>query len=101
MSKMIKATKPNDIPSKPHFAIIRFKTRSFMSKGYDNEPDYSDSIAYHEYSYTLDRQTWIEEIQAIEKANSNGSRYAEKDTYAAIEVASKASIQINVIVGVK
>lgn len=107
MSIMHKATKPSDIPSKPHFAIIRFNTTSVHIPGDERSrtnpghgyPERTETYSTNEYYYTFERQTWVEEIQAIEKRNSN--RSYDKDLYAAIEVASKASVEINVVVGVK
>lgn len=105
---MHKATKPSDIPSKPHFAIIMFNTTSVHIPGDERSrtnpghgyPERTETYSTNEYYYTDDRQTWIAEIQAIEKRNNDSSRF-NKEVYAAIEVAGKASVEINVVVGVK
>lgn len=101
------ASSPSDIPEGHHFAIVLFKQSSVHIPGDERSrtnpghgyPERTETYTTNEYTFTHNRDEWVKEIQKIEKANSLGGWH--KESYAALEVANKASIKVEVVVGVK
>lgn len=104
---MKQANSPSDIPEGHHYAIILFKSESVYIPGDERSrtnpghgyPERTETYTTNEYKFTHNREEWVKEIQKIEKDNS--LRAWHKEPYAAIEVSNKASVNIEVIVGVK
>jgi hypothetical protein len=105
----MKAAKaPSDIPEGHHYAILIFKSESVHIPGDERSrtnPGHgypAETRTYNtiEYTFTHNRDEWVREIEKLEKEKAN-TRWGKADPYAAIEVASKASIETKVVVGVK
>jgi len=99
---------PGDIPEGHHYAILIFKSQSVHIPGDERSrtnpghgyPERTETYTSYEMSVTHNREEWIRAIEKLEKEKSE-ARYGREDPYAAIEVASKASIETKVVVGVK
>ena len=99
---------PNDLPEGHHYAILVFKSSSVHIPGDERSRtnpghgygERTETYTTYEYSYTHNRDEWVRQIEKLEKEKAD-TRWGKADPYAAIEVASKASIETKVIVGVK
>lgn len=105
----MKAVKgPSDIPEGHHYAILIFKSTSVHIPGDERSrtnpghgyPASTETYNSYEMSVTQNRDEWIKAIEKLEK-DKNEARYGREPPYAAIEIASKATIETKVIVGVK
>jgi hypothetical protein len=96
---------PNDIPEGHHYAILIFKSTSVYIPGDERSrtnpghgyPERTESYTTYEMSITHSRDEWVEAIQKLEKEKQD-TRFSRASPYAAIEVASKATIETKVIV---
>lgn len=79
--KQIKS--PEEIPEGHHYAILSFNGETEMSS------------VNMKYFFTHNRDEWVEEIRAREE-NRQKRWGAINNSYAAVEVAAKASITIEV-----
>lgn len=104
---MKEAKTPFDIPDGHHYAILTFtsqhvhipgdeRSRTNPGHGYPAEDRTFNST---EYTFTHNRDEWVREIQRREKEKGE-TRFGRPDPYAAIEVAAKANIKVEVVVGV-
>ncbi len=99
---------PSDVPDGHHYAILTFKSESIHIPGDERSrtnpghgyPAETRTISSIEYTFTHNRDEWVRTIEKLEKEKA-AARYGREDPYTAIEVASKASIETKVVVGVK
>lgn len=106
MTTMKTAKAPSDIPSGHHYAILVFKSQSVFIPGDERSrthpghgyPERTENYDTFEYHFTEDKEEWVNEIQTRERVNRVSVNYRQQ--YAAIEVAAKASIKMEVVVGV-
>jgi hypothetical protein len=96
---------PDDVPEGHHYAIIIFKTDSVYIPGDERSrtnpghgyPARTETFHTTEYSVTHNHAEWVKEIRRLEK-DKGMSSYLPTHPYVALEVASKASVEIEVVI---